>query len=367
MDHYGDLVDHVEEYAIDGDSPIFDDFFNFGGDNSITTLINFTSHEFNNLWRVLMPQLAAAWTLGRGRKPSMLPKDVLFATLLVLKHFDSWDKHGIDLSILSSTLEKTVYKVIDISGDVLYEHFVKPVDMTSQNQNGVTFSNYPYALYATDVKFQPAYKPAGRFEEQKEYFSGKRKLYGYKIEVSVAPPGIAVLSTQHYPGSKADVSIFHDNIDQHYLHLSKSENEKSQADYGKLGVEYPDHWALLVDMGYQDAARNQISRNSRISSDRVLVENYFGRMCKLWNAMYVTFKWAGNRYDSIARICIALTNCHCGLMPLREAGGHEYKTVLAKYQAMGAAQATKKQEVQRRYRMRRDARLRASERRFSPY
>ncbi|KAH9131253.1 hypothetical protein AeNC1_019724, partial [Aphanomyces euteiches] len=161
--------------------------------------------------------------------------------------------------------------------------------------------------------------------------------------------------------------IFHDNIDQHYLHLSKSENEKSQADYGKLGVEYPDHWALLVDMGYQDAARNQISRNSRISSDRVLVENYFGRMCKLWNAMYVTFKWAGNRYDSIARICIALTNCHCGLMPLREAGGHEYKTVLAKYQAMGAAQATKKQEVQRRYRMRRDARLRASERRFSPY
>ncbi|KAH9191219.1 hypothetical protein AeNC1_006805 [Aphanomyces euteiches] len=222
MDQYGDLVDLVEEYAIDGDSPIFDDCYNSGGANSITTLINFTSHEFNNLWRVLMPQLAAAWTLGRGRKPSMLPKDVLFATLLVLKHFDSWDKHGIDLSILSSTLEKTVYKVIDISGDVLYEHFVKPVDMTSQNQNGVTFSNYPYALYATDVKFQPAYKPAGRFEEQKEYFSGKHKLYGYKIEVSVAPPGIAVLSTQHYPGSKADVSIFHDNIDQHYLHLSKS-------------------------------------------------------------------------------------------------------------------------------------------------
>ncbi|KAF0723660.1 hypothetical protein Ae201684P_006926 [Aphanomyces euteiches] len=222
MDQYGDLVDHVEEYAIDGDSPIFDDFFNSGGDNSITTLINFTSHEFNNLWRVVMPQLAAAWTLGRGRKPSMLPKDALFATLLVLKHFDSWDKHGIDLGIRSSTLEKTVYKVIDIAGDVLYEHFVKPVDMSSQNQNGTTFSNYPYALYATDVKFQPAYKPAGRFEEQKEYFSGKHKLYGYKIEVSVAPPGIAVLSTQHYPGSKADVSIFHDNIDQHYLHLSKS-------------------------------------------------------------------------------------------------------------------------------------------------
>ncbi|KAH9067231.1 hypothetical protein Ae201684P_021395 [Aphanomyces euteiches] len=110
MNQYGDLVDHVEEYAID-----------------------------------------AAWTLGRGRKPSMLPKDAPLATLLVLKHFDSWDKHGIDLGIRSSTLEKTVYKVIDIAGDVLYEHFVKPVDMTSQNQNGVTFSNYPYALHATYV------------------------------------------------------------------------------------------------------------------------------------------------------------------------------------------------------------------------
>ncbi|KAH9127829.1 hypothetical protein LEN26_009191 [Aphanomyces euteiches] len=116
MGQYGDLVDHVEEYAIDGDSPIFDDFCNSGGDNSITTLVNFTSHEVNNLWRVVMPQLAAAWTLGRGRKPSMLPKDALFATLLVLKHFDSWDKHGIDLGIRSSILEKTVYKVVDIAG-----------------------------------------------------------------------------------------------------------------------------------------------------------------------------------------------------------------------------------------------------------
>ncbi|KAH9110908.1 hypothetical protein AeMF1_014451 [Aphanomyces euteiches] len=202
-----------------------------------------------------MPHMTASWTLGRGRKPSVLPKDAPFATLVVLKHYERWDKHGIDLNIRSSTLEKTVHKVIDIAGPILYDHFVKPVDMASQNENGLSFANYPYALYATDVKFQPAYKPAERFDEQKEYFSGKHKLYGYKIECSVAPPGIAVDVTKHYPGSKADVSIFHENIDTHKKQLQKSESEQRQADYGEMGVEYPELWAVLVDMAYQGEGR----------------------------------------------------------------------------------------------------------------
>jgi hypothetical protein len=103
-----------------------------------------------------------------------------------------------------------------------------------------------------DVKFQPALLPQGCFAESKHYFSEKHKLYGFKVEVSVAYPRFAIMFSQY--------------------------------------------WAVLVDKGYQGAAsltravhpkkkpRNgrltavDLRRNERVSSDRVLVENYFGRM-----------------------------------------------------------------------------------------
>ncbi|KAG2795979.1 hypothetical protein PC119_g24299 [Phytophthora cactorum] len=178
------------------------------------------------------------------------------------------------------------------------------------SEAGNTFTNYPHALYATDVKFQQAYRPSGRFTEQKVYFSAKHNLYGFKIECSVAPPG----------------------------------DEPTQ---------FPQMWAALVDKGYQGADqvlrtiqpkkqprggtldRDDIARNRAVSVDRVLVENFFGRMCMLWKAAYATFKWNENRFDSVARLCAALTNFHVGLMPLRARDSDHYDMVLSKYQSMG--------------------------------
>lgn len=50
---------------------------------------------------------------------------------------------------------------------------------------GVKFGNYPTAHYATDVTFQQANCPSVNIQEEKKYYSGKHKLYGFKVEVSV--------------------------------------------------------------------------------------------------------------------------------------------------------------------------------------
>ncbi|EGZ09134.1 hypothetical protein PHYSODRAFT_422729, partial [Phytophthora sojae] len=59
------------------------------------------------------------------------------------------------------------------------------------------------------------------------------------------------------------------------------------------------------------------SRNRRVSSDRVLVENYFGRMATLWRVVSTTFTWSEAKFDRIVNICVALTNIHAKLHPLR--------------------------------------------------
>jgi len=121
------------------------------------------------------------------------------------------------------------------------------------------------------------------------YFSAKHKLYGFKIECSVAPPGVAVDVSAHTPGSSSDLTIMLDRLHIHRQLLRKEED--SVPDLGAEPTQFPNMWAVLVDKGYQGAGRvlrtiqpkkqprggtldrDDIARNKAVSSDRVLVEN----------------------------------------------------------------------------------------------
>ncbi|KAG3108607.1 hypothetical protein PI124_g12086 [Phytophthora idaei] len=116
-----------------------------------------------------------------------------------------------------------------------------------------TFTNYPHALYATEVKFQTAYRPGGRFTKQKVYFSAKHKLYGFKIERSVAPPGVAVDVSDHSPGSTSDLAMMLDRLSIHHQMLRKEDG--STPEIGGEPTHFPQMWAALVDKGYQAAGR----------------------------------------------------------------------------------------------------------------
>ena len=39
-------------------------------------------------------------------------------------------------------------------------------------------------------------------------------------------------------------------------------------------------------------------RNKNVCSDRVIVENYFGRLCTLWEICHRTFPWSESKYNS---------------------------------------------------------------------
>ncbi|KAG3025731.1 hypothetical protein PC121_g7031 [Phytophthora cactorum] len=182
--------------------------------------------------------------------------------------------------------------------------------MSEQMEARNTFTNYPHALYATEVKFQPAYQPSGRFMEQKVYFSAKHKLFRLKIECSVAPPGVTVDVSDHSPGSTSDLTMKIDQLSIHHQMLRKE--DRSTPEIGGKSTQFTQMWAALADKGYQGAGRmlrtiqpkkhlrggtldhDDIARNRAVSADRVLVENFFGRMCMLWKATYATFQWSEN-------------------------------------------------------------------------
>ncbi|ETV63501.1 hypothetical protein H257_19579 [Aphanomyces astaci] len=164
-------------------------------------------------------------------------------------------------------------------------------------------------------------------------------------------------------------------LDVHDRALTKSVNELSITDNGEQSGTYGTMWAVLVDMGYYGINEHirgihpkrrpaggyleadDLERNQRISSDRVLVENFFGRVCLLWKIAYSTFCWGHEMFSDIQRITFALTNFHVSMMPLRAADGTHYRSVLARYERMSYEMTERKRQQQLRARRRRLERM----------
>ena len=287
----------------------------------------------------------------KGGKPEVSPKDAFFMMLTVFKTYSTWEIHAQTFGMHYSTFQKTVMKIMKIVTPLLAANHIHKPDMEQLHSNQQTFVNFPYALYATDVKFQQSYRPRVSHAEAKVYFSGKHKLYGYKVEFSVTPNGQCVDLSKHYPGSVHNLTICRKNKNVHKNMLRKKPHEQTLKDDGELYNEYKNYWAMLMDKGYiglkhevrafyptKKPNKGQLPgeekiRNKEVSSDRSLIERYFGRMNLLWGIMAKQFKWAEEIYDSVVTICVALTNFHITLNSLNEQNAEYYRSFMVELKA----------------------------------
>ncbi|RHY08153.1 hypothetical protein DYB36_012521, partial [Aphanomyces astaci] len=212
LDRFGPAAEELAE-APDSMQPIMDKTLQDAGPEGFRVMTNFTPAEFDVLWGIIELPMQARWNEGRGAKTKTSARDAVFIALAVLKHYQSWEKHALDFGFKAPTFQKLVQRTLDVIGPTLCRHFIRMPSMTDLRERDRQFTNYPYALYATDVKFQPCERPGGRFNEKKTWFSGKHKLYGLKLEASVSPQGYCVDVSESHPGATSDLSIMRSRLD----------------------------------------------------------------------------------------------------------------------------------------------------------
>ncbi|ETL28860.1 hypothetical protein L916_17846, partial [Phytophthora nicotianae] len=218
-------------------------------------MCNFAPIEFERLWELSKDHVLSKWGVGRGKKCKTSPKDVLFMMLAALKHCGNWETVSSMFGMDASTFQKTIKKYIDMYEPFLYTHLVKGQEaLWSMKKITVTwhaFANYPCARYATDVTFQPAVRPTRNFHEVMKYFSGKHRLYGHKVKVSVLPRGVEINCTAFKPGAVSDITMFNGNAEFHRSALRKQQDEGTLYDDGPGVDKFEEFWGVLVDKGYQ--------------------------------------------------------------------------------------------------------------------
>ena len=242
--HVDDIENHIDDEVLDTDEendsncPIYDSFYNDGGSQSIKAMCNFDSTQFFELWIMIEDYVSKNWNVGRGKRTQYKAQDVLFMTLTVLKHGQQWNFTARLFSIKCSTFERLITGFLRMISETLFNLCVARVEekwtMAKCRQEERAFSNFHYARYAVDVTFQQSNRPSGNISEGKRYFSGKHKLYGYKVEVSVLPTGLAIGCTEHYPGSVSDLEIFRRNRPFHEEASKKGARDLRFTDEGRL-------------------------------------------------------------------------------------------------------------------------------------
>lgn len=383
LQNYGadPLLPDSEDEA-DSSSPIMDRFVEAEGTRAVLNMTNFTVREYSRLYNRFHEFILTHWNCGRGKKTQYKPKDVLFMLLTVLKYGCNWDILARTFNIKTPTFEQLMHNFITATHKHIYEelvvNFTSSYTVSKLKVSKSAFKSFPYARYATDVTFQQCFRPAGSMQEGKIFFSGKHKLYGLKVEVSVLPNGLAAFCSPHYPGSKSDISIMHDMENEHQSASKKMVAEVGEEDLG-IGVDkFPGSWGILCDKGYQGANEflravtphkkpvhgglsiAEVHHNDLLSSDRVIVENYFGRLCSLWTILSNKYKRDHNKYDAFFRLCLAFTNLHVFWHPLRAEDKAVHVQSKNRLYTIGNEAGEKRKRAQRKYRAKRARRLNAA-------
>jgi hypothetical protein len=361
-DEIDDLVaDHLSDDDDDEEESSYFVEFESQGTEAVKTMTGFRTSEFMELYSIVEKKLKSR---GRGRAPSISPIDSFFFVLVVLKHYEKWDKMSVTYRVKKTSLVNAIHRTLAKIEEPLCDTLIEPMFKGEQVAKGIKFDEYPEVALINDVTFQHRSRPKMLFRDAMYYFSGKHHAYGFKTEVGHAPNGLAMFVSDVYAGSVHDFTIFKDKLGVYRAFLEKKADEATIPDDGEQQDEYPDSWALMVDKGYQgvcDLTRAVLptrgrrlshadrQRNLKIARNRIICENFYGRLKKLFKIMEEKYRWDEKFYSGVFNICVALTNYHITKYPLRNEDGTYYRAVLNKYKQQHLAKKHKLEEANKRY------------------
>ena len=339
------------------------------GEKAMITMTNFTPDEVLELFSIVEKYLQPSKC---GRKPNLCPLDSFVLTLVCLKHYEKFDKLGIQFELKKRATQRTVMSVLKKIKEPLKDAFIKIISKDEQLKKKIYFKYFKEANSCGGVTFQPIRKPSGS-RSGNIYFSGEHYSYGLKKETINAPNGLMMMVSKSFPGSTHDYSIFEDNqkVYMEYI-MKKSIEEFNMEDNGELYDQFKTYWAMILDKEYIESSKImrtivptkkkklstvEKNRNNKIAYDRIIVENYYGRMKTLFKIMYDVFRWELKTYDIVFIVCAALTNFHIMKNPLKKVDGELYKAYIRHWITVGKRKAEKRKKYQQEYLKKKKKRL----------
>jgi hypothetical protein len=273
---------------------------------TFTSLCGFAPAEFNQLKDQLEPVLARP---QRGRVRVIGAIDSLFLFLHWLRTGSSINMIAAGFNLRQETLHKRMLEVVKLIETPLTARYLD--EMAKAPFHGD--DDFGGCGLVVDATVQNRGRPAGQFADVVKYFSGKHRLYCLKSQVVVNRSGFAVLVHAGLLGSQHDLAVFRQTLPdvERLVRAHPGEPCHILADKGYIG-EIASQWVHLVTPVRQPQngylGQEEIRHNRVLSRQRVIVENFLGRLSAKFHIMVRRWAFSEQLYPSVFRICCALVN-----------------------------------------------------------
>ena len=212
-----------------------------------------------------------------------------------------------------STLQRIISRITKVFFPIFAKKFIPSQFVPCR----LEFENYPEAVAAVDSTTIPFYNP-GNYDEKKKSWDGKNHINGIKLQLAVNPAGIAIHINCEYIAGTHDKKIFDLSHISEFLTIKRGKRDMQLpilADRGYTGIQSYHVTAIVQKQGTDSEI---IKENGDIAHDRVIVENYIGRLKQYWGVCSEGFRGERANLQLIIPALVGLTNYLIDQNPLRK-------------------------------------------------
>lgn len=237
---------------------------------------------------------------GGGRKPAMSPKEGVCLCLVYLRQKPIFEILGLLFDISKTKANDSFNYWVDILREILPASQMEEVSQSSQNYEQLRQMLGEYELIVDST--EQAIERPGDYQEQKRYYSGKKKMHTLKNQFIVLPGGADIVDVYiGQLGKTSDLTLFRET------HQKFDSQQKFIGDKAYIGE-------LAITTPYKKPRKAELSEshkeeNKQLSSRRIGIEHLIGRF-KIFRVARDKFRLARHRYNPVIMAV-------CGLVRLR--------------------------------------------------
>ena len=146
----------------------------------------------------------------------------------------------------------------------------------------------------------------GEYQEQQDYYSGKKKTHTFKNQITVLPDGQDIVDViAGEPGPKSDITLFRQG------QKDFAPNQKFQGDLGYIGESSIKTPMKKPKKG--ELSLSQKKKNKEMASDRIFVEHLI-RVLKIFRVASERFRLNPSKYEQIIMTICGLVRFRIGTL-----------------------------------------------------
>lgn len=237
---------------------------------------------------------------GGGKKPKLSPQEQILLTLVYLRHSPTFQLLGIQFGVSETTANDIFHYWLPIISEALPPSWLEQVKKFEGDYEWLQELLSEVQLIV-DTSEQARERPRD-YQEQKEFYSGKKKNHTRKNQLIVLPEGKDIVDIlPGVPGPKSDINLLRERFRQFAPEQKFGGDKAYQGESQVMTPRKKPKAGQLTD--------EQKQQNRELSQKRIFVEHVI-RLLKIFNVARERFRLADLNYKPVI---LAI----CGLIRLR--------------------------------------------------